>query len=299
MRETQQEQTVSCHPLRVILHAIPQAGVDFLDEVKIPGGKYMAGEIRANASKDDKPKIISKYKIVSVDHLAELQEDIDRLRHEGKLSQQITYREYIDYLRFEIPEGLPEAKAIIIMATFTPLMAVNFYWNGKIHQPYLPPQYYQDGVTEDDLRSIIQKEIIPQPGYKLERERRAHLKLLAVRSGLGRYGRNNICYVDGMGSFLTLYAFWSDYPIAADDWGEIRMLDACKRCRICMHTCIWKLRKSFFNRSLPVISPKAQYLALPSGARVLCKPPRIPCRMGACGAWQSQMPQRGCYGLRP
>jgi epoxyqueuosine reductase len=38
------------------------------------------------------------------------------------------------------------------------------------------------------------------------------LKRLAVRSGLARYGRNNVTYVEGMGSFLELSASLTDMP---------------------------------------------------------------------------------------
>jgi epoxyqueuosine reductase len=34
------------------------------------------------------------------------------------------------------------------------------------------------------------------------------LKSLAVRSGLAAYGRNNVCYVPGMGSFLELVGLY-------------------------------------------------------------------------------------------
>ena len=64
-----------------------------------------------------------------------------------------------------------------------------------------------------------------------------HLKLLAVRSGLGRYGRNNICYVDDMGSFIALYAFFTDYAFETDSWNEIKMMDICQNCKICRKQC--------------------------------------------------------------
>lgn len=63
------------------------------------------------------------------------------------------------------------------------------------------------------------------------------LKLLAVRSGLGSYGRNNICYVEGMGSFHRLKAFYTDYPFPIDDWHEKKMIDRCMSCSLCSQAC--------------------------------------------------------------
>jgi len=57
-----------------------------------------------------------KYRTISVEHLEELQEDIDKLRRAGKLSDNEVYRRYIDSKKFEIPVNLPNAKSIIILA---------------------------------------------------------------------------------------------------------------------------------------------------------------------------------------
>jgi len=60
---------------------------------------------------------------------------------------------------------------------------------------------------------------------------------LAVRSGLGQYGKNNICYVSGMGSFLQLVAAYSDMPCEEDSWQEPSMLQACEKCDLCRRAC--------------------------------------------------------------
>jgi len=63
------------------------------------------------------------------------------------------------------------------------------------------------------------------------------VKLLAVRSGLGAYGKNNICYVPGMGSFHRLVAFYSDLPCPEDNWQELQMLERCQNCSACVRHC--------------------------------------------------------------
>jgi epoxyqueuosine reductase len=63
------------------------------------------------------------------------------------------------------------------------------------------------------------------------------LKLLAACAGLGEYGRNNICYVPGMGSFLQLAACASDLPAADDSWREPAMMERCQSCTACQRLC--------------------------------------------------------------
>lgn len=178
-----------------------------------------------------------RYKTVSIDHLDELQEDIDKLRRAGKLSDNKTYRSYIDSKKFEIPETLPNAKSIIIIAISAKPALVDFHLNGKKYEVIIPPNYYDDGTTFKDFEKLIQEDIIKEPGYKIEYTNKLHLKLLAVRSGLGKYGRNNICYVDDWGSMLYLYAYFTDFQFEEDNWTEMKMMDKCENCSACITNC--------------------------------------------------------------
>jgi epoxyqueuosine reductase len=177
-----------------------------------------------------------KYRTLSTVHLEELQHDIDALRSQGKLSNHKTYTGYIQTKKFKTPEKLPDAKSLIIMAFPTKPMHVKFHLNGKTHEVTVPPQYYDDGITDEAIQETIQQHIIKKPGVKLERTRGIHLKLTAVRSGLGKYGRNNLCYVQGMGSLLKLVAYFTDAELP-DNWNQIEMMPTCKTCRICMKNC--------------------------------------------------------------
>ena len=179
-----------------------------------------------------------KYRTISVEHLEELQEDIDKLRREGKLSDNKVYRSYIDTKKFEIPESLPNAKSIIILAIFSKLGLVNFHLDGKNHEIMIPPNYYYDGTEVEDFKNLIIKDIIQEPGYKVEVTTKLHMKLLAVRSGLGKYGRNNICYIDEWGSMINLFAFFTDFQFEEDNWTEIKMMDQCENCTICINNCL-------------------------------------------------------------
>jgi len=178
-----------------------------------------------------------KYRTVSVDHFPELQAFMDKLRRENKLSPHPVFRSYIDPMKFALPKEFPEARSVIIMATFTPAMTAKFNLDGRAHDVVIPPQYYDDGLTREDVLKLVHDEVIGEPGARVEPAKGIHLKPLAVRSGLGRYGRNNICFVDGFGTYITLIGLLTDHRFQDDHWGEMAMMEACRECSICYGVC--------------------------------------------------------------
>jgi len=92
-----------------------------------------------------------------------------------------------------------------------------------------------------NAQALIFKEIIPVDGYKIEQALGLPLKALAVKSELGRYGLNDICYVGDMGTGIILLAYFTDYEFLGDHWGDMKMLDQCEKCRICIEHCPTKV----------------------------------------------------------
>jgi len=179
-----------------------------------------------------------QYRTMSVSHLAELQEDIDRLKRAGQISNAEILQGYLNEIKFELPEDFLEAQSILVLAIAVPLLSTHFRFQGRRYPAYMPPNYYQPAFTRPMMIDEIQHNIIKEAGYRVEETLgRYHLKLSAVRSGLGRYGRNNICYVDEMGSFLNLRAYLTDYRFGEDNWHALQMLDLCQDCLICRKNC--------------------------------------------------------------
>ena len=58
-----------------------------------------------------------------------------------------------------------------------------------------------------------------------------------MRSGLAQYGKNNITYVKGSGSFHRPVVFISDFPCEADSWGEPTVMGQCEKCSACVKAC--------------------------------------------------------------
>jgi len=169
---------------------------------------------------------------VSIAHLPELQEAIQG-RHDGGEFSEVFYQERLTDFRFAPPKSLPGARTIIIATLPQPKIQVVFNLHGKSIPFLIPPTYlyYPDLRAEETLKRTLGAE-----GFRVARAN-LPLKLLAARSGLGSYGRNNICYVPGMGSYHRPMAFFSDYPAAEDSWQEAGLLERCRSCQACLENC--------------------------------------------------------------
>ncbi len=173
-------------------------------------------------------------RVVSIQHLPELKENIEGCRKQGLFDKEF-YQERLTWFDFRIPDNLPEAKSMIVIAVPRPQSQVVFTWNGEKQALILPPTYVAHEETTKRIEDLLTK-FLGSRGYHVARTA-LPLKLLAVRSGLGEYGRNNICYVPGMGSFLQLVAFYSDLPCEEDHWRKVQMMKRCQRCHACRRNC--------------------------------------------------------------
>lgn len=176
-----------------------------------------------------------KLSIVAIEHLVDLQREIEERRNKGEFDAQFS-QEYMFTFKFAPPEELREARSLIIVAMPRPPTRASFIWKGKSHSFMLPPTY----TAYDEKRLIVEQmvaEAVGKFGYRIATPK-LPLKLLAVRSGLAEYGRNNIAYVPGMGSFMRLTAVYSDIPCEKDEWREARVMERCKTCGdLCRKAC--------------------------------------------------------------
>lgn len=173
-------------------------------------------------------------RVVSIQRLRELQEEIEE-RYRQDLFDKEFYQERLASFDFQIPDSLPEAMSLIVVAVPRPQSQAVFTWNGKSRELILPPTYVAYEETRKRVEDLLAGILDPK-GYRIARTK-LPLKLLAVRSELGWYGRNNICYVPGMGSFLQLVAVYSDLPCEKDDWREAQMMESCQNCHACRQHC--------------------------------------------------------------
>jgi len=178
-------------------------------------------------------KLQAKFRTVSIIHLKELQEEINEWKRNGLITEKFFKQNYGEFT-FQPPTTLHNTCSIIVIGIPQKITPVNFFHKGKQYQTVIPPTYVYSEVRtvcKEILSRILQKK-----GYSVDRAI-LPLKLLAVKSGLGQYGKNNICYVDGMGSFTRLEAFYTDYEFPTDDWHEKEILESCTTCSLCQNAC--------------------------------------------------------------
>lgn len=171
-----------------------------------------------------------KGSIVSVERLKKIHEEISRLREGGLLDLEF-YQERLSFLNFT--PSFPDAKIIILAASPQPQKLVSFSFGGRSYSFIVPPTYSHetDSTVEGILRNILEPEGCHILWASLPE------KLLAVHSGLAEYGRNNIAYIPGMGSFFRLVAYFSDFPAQEDQWRELKMMKRCENCTACINKC--------------------------------------------------------------
>lgn len=173
-------------------------------------------------------------RMVSIDHLPLLQAEIEERHRVGEFDEDF-YKTRLAWFDFCYPKSLRKVRSLIVVAVPRPQTQASFNWKGLRRTLSLPPTYTDyDRVTQqvvDALGAVLKKK-----GHKVA-PTGLPLKLLAARSGLTEYGRNNICYAPGMGSFLQLAAAYSDMYCQEDSWQEPVMMKACGSCKKCRDAC--------------------------------------------------------------
>jgi len=190
-------------------------------------------ETITNMLKSEFDKLHAKFKTVSIIHLKELEKEINEWKQKKLITESFFKQNYGEFT-FQSPKSLRNAQSIIIIGIPQKITSVNFFHNGKKYKTVIPPTYIYSKIRancKEILSHILQKN-----GYSVDRAI-LPLKLLAVKSGLGKYGKNNICYVNGMGSFTRLEAFYTDYEFPIDNWHEKKFMESCKTCSLCKNAC--------------------------------------------------------------
>jgi len=171
-------------------------------------------------------------RIVEAGRLEDLNKGIEKQRASGALDSEVE-RKHMHGFDYDFTREHPEARAIIVVAAPQPHLRLSFQHRDQKVPVVIPPTYSNriDSRVEELLQVILSP-----AGYKLFR-RPLPLKLLAVHSGLAQYGKNNIAYVQGMGSYCRLMAFYTDMPLDDADWFDLRYMDACDKCTACLKKC--------------------------------------------------------------
>jgi len=175
-----------------------------------------------------------KGKIVSARYIPDLQNSVKKF-NDQKLLDPDFYEEYKKYFDFEPKTAFGEVKSLFMVAMPQPQYEIVFNWKNKEVPVKIPPTYLHGRALINETKAFL-TDLLKPSGHSVEFARLPQ-KTLAIRAGLAEYGRNNITYIQGLGSFHRLFTFYSDFPYEQDGWQELRMMDLCKECSACVRKC--------------------------------------------------------------
>jgi epoxyqueuosine reductase len=176
-----------------------------------------------------------RHRLAPIGIVEELVQNLRELREQGLLTESF-YAQYAKHFVFTPPSEVPEPRTLIVVAIVSPAVNVRFHLDTGPLEATIPPTYVSSAGGTRCL--AILRSILGPAGYAVER---AHVpnKLLAARTGLARYGRNNLAYVGGMGTFARLDAYCTDADLRAEGHhatGSL-LMSACGTCRNCHDAC--------------------------------------------------------------
>lgn len=183
-----------------------------------------------------------KARIVSIRHLQEIHSELTQLRKDHTDVEKSVGR-YIDKFDFGGAIDTSKIVSLLIIAIHQPMARAWFTLNGVQKPAILPPTYLMNTSVENEdshprIREVNQKlnQVLGDEGV-IGTKINLPGKLMAVKSGLGKYGRNNICYIDGDSSFYWIGVYATDMPCEEDPWGDETVMEACDGCECCAVAC--------------------------------------------------------------
>ncbi len=176
-----------------------------------------------------------RHRLAPISVVEELDQNLRALRDQG-LIEETFYEQYAGSLAFTPPPEIPEPRTLIVVAFASPAVKVLFHLDTGPLEAVIPPTYISSVGRKRCLEAL--RSVLGEAGHLVERARVPH-KLLAARTGLARYGRNNLAYVRGMGTFARLDVFCTDADLEAPDPATKAgvLLGACSSCRNCHDVC--------------------------------------------------------------
>jgi epoxyqueuosine reductase len=195
-------------------------------KTKNPSGGVQAAAIKALVDHG------FRCQVVPASRLGELIGEIRARSENGELDKDFKKIELDRYIEPTYPDRFPAPRSLFIIAKAVPQIRVVFEWHGHPHEVLIPPTYIE---TDPPANQVLDR-VLGSAGYKVAWAR-VPFKLLAARAGLSRYGRNNIAYFEGLGSFARLNGWWSDMPPETDPWQEPAVLPECAGCKACQNNC--------------------------------------------------------------
>jgi epoxyqueuosine reductase len=175
-------------------------------------------------------------RLVPAHHRRDLWDELTSRRDAEEIDAAL-FEEGISFFSGLAGPAEPDVRSMLVVAVPDRMAEVHFAWQGREVAVTVPPTYLQGWRGIDAEVQRVLSAAIAEADHRILGPATFPRKLLAARSGLARYGRNNITYVEGMGSFHRLVALYTSVEPAGDPWQEPEMMQSCESCHACLSAC--------------------------------------------------------------
>jgi epoxyqueuosine reductase len=169
--------------------------------------------------------------------IVQADKELSERKKAGMFDEQF-FQSALDWFKYPEAISFPEAKSVIVLAISRPAHEVIFHYQQRRLAAILPPTYLGYRPFFATIRQEL-LDFLPKGSHQIE-ILKAPLKTVAVLLGLAKYGRNNITYVAGLGSYFQLVGLLTDIELKAKNDGqraELEQLADCRDCEICLRAC--------------------------------------------------------------
>jgi epoxyqueuosine reductase len=178
-----------------------------------------------------------RYAVGNVGVLEEVRTTLKRRRDAGEIEANF-FRDNLEVLSYLEGCPLQNPRSIVIVAIPLPAYVLRFSVGGREVDTLLPPTYVRYRKIFEEVRDDL-RQAVSGYGCRLELLN-APLKAIGNRLGLLSYGRNNVGYIDGVGSYFQLVGLVTDKrigpkrgPVTAAE----ALLPRCPDCLLCARAC--------------------------------------------------------------
>jgi epoxyqueuosine reductase len=169
--------------------------------------------------------------------LDEIRASLESLRRAGDLDPDFVC-ERIPWFFDKQEPPVENPKSLIVVAVPRPTHSVAFETPSGRIDALLPPTYVDYRRTMEAVGHSLRTEVFGDcPRLELCF---TPVKSAATRLGLAKYGRNNITYVEGMGSYHELVGLLTDVELSPRPGHELQEpapLPECETCDRCIRSC--------------------------------------------------------------
>ena len=194
------------------------------------------------------------YRVAGIEVLDNLNETFAMLRERGLVSESLLQASMTAVCGSSRPPKCRRCARWWSSPPRRPLSRYGSIWTRVRSRPSYRPRISRPGLRARCLE-VLEKALAPE-GFSVARVP-VPVKLLAVRTGLAEYGRNNIAYTQTLGSFVRLDTFATDADLvppggpraglstflvggrdpATGHWSPPRRMGSCGACKACYHAC--------------------------------------------------------------